>query len=76
MFDHNFLGMTVRLLGVTLQNLVDPRKETVQMSFWNFEEYEKMDQTKLLVHELNRKLEKGNLTLLSELKKKGRGNES
>ena len=68
--------MTVRLLGVTLQNLVDPRKETVQMSFWNFEEYEKMDQTKLLVHELNRKLEKGNLTLLSELKKKGGGNES
>ncbi len=76
LFDHNFLGMTVRLLGVTLQNLVDPRKETVQMSFWNFEEYEKMDQTKLLVHELNRKLEKGNLTLLSELKKKGGGNES
>ena len=71
LFEQFFLGMEIRLVGVTLQNLTDPKKETVQMSFWNFEEYEKMDRTKLLVHELNENHPKLKLFLLSDLKKKG-----
>ncbi len=70
LFEHNFLGMTIRLVGVTLQNLVDPKEETVQMSFWNFGDYEKMDETKLLVNELNRKMKTPSLKLANEVKKK------
>ena len=61
--------LTIRLVGITLTNLVDPIKENVQMSLWNYEEYQDMDQTKLLIHELNRKLGEGTLMRSAELKK-------
>jgi DNA polymerase-4 len=71
LFDANFLGQEIRLVGVTLQNLVDPKKETVQMTFDNYESYETMDETKLLVNELNRKMKKPALVVASEVKKNG-----
>lgn len=71
LYEHNFLGEVIRLVGVTLQNLVDPKEETVQMTFDNFEEYEEMDRTKLLVNELNRKMKKPALMVASEAKKHG-----
>ena len=71
LFEANYLGMMIRLVGVTLQNLYDPNEETVQMNLWNFEEYEKMDKTKLLVNELNRKMKKPSLKIASEVKKNG-----
>jgi nucleotidyltransferase/DNA polymerase involved in DNA repair len=37
LYEANFLGIEIRLVGVTLQNLVDPKKETVQMTFDNYE---------------------------------------
>ena len=40
------------------------------MNIWNFEEYEKMDETKLLVNELNRKMKKPALKIASEVNKK------
>ena len=61
--------LTIRLVGITLTNLVDPIKENVQMSLWNYETYQDMDQTKLLIHELNRKLGEGTLMRSAELKK-------
>lgn len=54
----NFLGRQIRLVGITLQNLMDPRNEDVQMSLWNYEEYEKKDETRLLIAEMNRKMSK------------------
>lgn len=63
--------MDVRLIGVTLEKLVDPKKEEVQMSLWNYEEYEKMDKTKLLIEDLNRKMDKPKLMRLSQIKKDG-----
>jgi DNA polymerase-4 len=71
LYEKNFLGLPIRLVGVTLQNLVDPSKETVQMNFWNYEQYEEMDKTKLLINELNRKLKKPALMKASEVKKDG-----
>jgi DNA polymerase-4 len=71
LYEKNFLGLPIRLIGVTLQNLVDPSKETVQMSLWNYEKYEEMDKTKLLINELNRKLKKPALMKASEVKKDG-----
>jgi DNA polymerase-4 len=71
LYRKNFLGLTIRLVGVTLQNLVNPKAETVQMSFWNYGEYEEMDKTRLLVAELNRKLPHPVLEVASEVKKHG-----
>jgi DNA polymerase IV len=68
LYEQHFLGMLIRLVGVTLQNLLDPKAETVQMSFWNYGEYEEMDKTKLLVNELNRKMKKPALVVASEMK--------
>lgn len=70
LYDSNYLGVMLRLVGVTLQNLYNPSEETVQMNIWNFEEYEKMDETKLLVNELNRKMKKPALKIASEVNKK------
>ena len=69
LYEKNFLGLEIRLVGVTLQNLIDPRKENIQMSLFDYEDYEKMDETKLLVNELNRKMKKKALKLGSEAKK-------
>jgi phosphoenolpyruvate carboxylase len=59
------------LVGVTLGKLSDPSKETVQMSLWNYEKFEEQDRTRLLINELNRKMEKPLLMRGSEVKKKG-----
>lgn len=69
LFEENFLNKSLRLLGVGLSSLYDPRKETVQMNLWNYESFEEMDKTKLLVSSLNAKLKKPALTTLA--KKKG-----
>lgn len=69
LYEKNFLNKELRLVGVTFQNLVDPLKETVQMNLWNYGDYEKLDKTKLLVNELNRKLDKPCLSLAAEKKK-------
>lgn len=71
LYEANFLGLEIRLVGVTLQSLVDPKKEIVQMTFDNYESYEEMDETKLLVNELNRKMKKPALVVASEVKKRG-----
>ena len=70
LYEKNFLGKELRLVGVSFQNLIDSFKETVQMNFWNYGDYEKLDKTKLLVNELNRKLDKPLLKLASKEKKK------
>jgi DNA polymerase-4 len=69
LYRNYFLGMLVRLVGVTLEKLSDPTKETVQMSFWNYEKFEEQDRTRLLINELNRKLDKPILLRASEAKK-------
>ena len=69
LYRSNFLGMKIRLVGVSLSRLSNPKKETVQMSFWNYESYEEQDKTKLLIHELNRKFDKPVLKRASEAKK-------
>ena len=69
LYRNNFLGMKIRLVGVSLSKLKNPTTETVQMSLWNYEDYEERDKTKLLINELNRKLDKPMLTRASKLKK-------
>ena len=74
LFEKNYSGMVVRLVGVTLQNLIDPRDMVVQMSFFDYEMHEEQSATKLLINELNRKLDKPLLMRASEAKRKKDGN--
>jgi len=70
LYEKNFLSIVVRLVGITLQNLIDPRDAVVQMSFFDYEKHEEESATKLLINELNRKLDKPLLMRASEAKKK------
>ena len=70
LYEKHFLGTVIRLVGVTLQNLVDPRDVVIQMTFFDYEQHEEQSQTKLLIEELNRKLDKPLLMRASEVKKK------
>ncbi len=70
LYEKNYLGMIIRLVGVAIHSLYDPQEETTQMNFWNFSNYEKMDETKLLVNKLNRKMKTPALKMANEAKKK------
>ena len=71
LYEKNFLGRVIRLVGVSLSSLIDPKEETVQMSFWNYDEYEKMDRTKLLINDFNRRLKGDFLFSARKVKKNG-----
>ena len=71
LYQAHYEDLEVRLVGVTLEKLGTMAKAEVQMNLWNYETYEEMDKTKLLIAELNRKLDKPSLMRLSEAKKKG-----
>ena len=70
LYEKFFSGITIRLVGVTLQNLIDQRDVVIQMTFFDYEQHEEESQTKLLIEEFNRKLEKPLLMRASEVKKK------
>ena len=72
LLEKNLGDKVVRLIGVTLQDLVDPRDVTVQLSiFDNFDEIKEECATKILINELNRKMNKSVFkTAADELKEK------
>lgn len=70
LFDKFFNGKTVRLLGVTLQNLISPKDISIQMTFFDYEKHEEENKTKLLINDLNRKLSKPMLKRASEVERK------
>ena len=63
--------MNVRLIGVTLQNLVSMKELAIQMSLFNYEEHEDENKTKLLINKINRDMKKDVLMRASEVKKNG-----
>ena len=68
LYIKNFSDLTVRLLGVTLQNLIDPRDYVYQNSIFDYVEEE--DNTRDLINEINKKLDKPSLMRASEAKRK------
>lgn len=74
LYDKNFRGMTLRLVGVTLQNLVNPKDMMVQLSLFDAEKRENDDVTKSLIDEINRSLKKPLLKRASEVEKKDGNN--
>ncbi len=72
LLEKNLGDKVIRLIGVTLQDLVDPRDVAVQLSiFDNFDEIKEECATKILINELNRKMNKSVFkTAADELKEK------
>ncbi|MFA5686829.1 MAG: DNA polymerase IV [Bacilli bacterium] len=70
LFEKHFKGQLIRLVGVTLQNLIDPRDLVVQMTFYDYQKHEEENVTKLLINELNRKLKKPLLVRARDIKDK------
>ena len=70
LYTTNFKDLLVRLVGVTLQNLSDPRDVSIQMTLFDYEKHEEENQTKLIINSLNRKLKKPLLMRASEIEKK------
>lgn len=69
LFEKHYTGDLLRLLGVTLQNLVDEEDIVVQMSLFNYQKHEEESATRLLINELNRRLDKPLFKRASEAKK-------
>lgn len=69
LYDRNFTDMVVRLVGITLQNLISPKDIAVQMTLFDYEKHEEENVTKLLINEINRKLKKPLLKRASEIER-------
>ncbi len=68
LYEHNFLDLTVRAVGVTLQNLVSIKDSSIQMTLFDYQRHEEENRTKLIINDLNRRYKGANLKRASELK--------
>lgn len=69
LYEKNFKRLLIRLVGITLQNLINPKDMKIQMSLFDYEKHEEENATRLLINELNRKLKKPLLMRASEIEK-------
>lgn len=69
LYEQNFLDKVIRLVGVTLQNLINVEDATIQMSLFDYQKHEEESTTKLLINDLNRRFSKPYLMRASEVKK-------
>lgn len=67
LFEKNFSDMEIRLVGITLQNLMNTKDMAIQMTFYDYEKHEDENKTKLLINDINRRLKKPLLKRASEL---------
>ncbi len=67
LYDDNFNGKVIRLVGVTLSNLSNIKDFYVQMSFFDIKQHREKCATKLLINELNNKYKKNVFIKASEL---------
>ena len=68
LYEKNFLDLTVRAVGITLQNLINIKDVSIQMTFYDYEQHEEENKTKLLINEINRKIKGSPLKRASEVK--------
>ena len=68
LYEKNFLSYNVRLVGVTLQNLIAKKDVIVQINLFNQEEIQE-DQTNVLIKKINKKLDKPVLMRASDINK-------
>ena len=67
LYDNYFANKMIRLVGVTLSNLIDKKEFFVQMSFFDMEMHKEKCATKILINELNNKYRKNIFMKASEL---------
>ena len=67
LYDNYFVNKMIRLVGVTLSNLIDKKEFFVQMSFFDMEMHKEKCATKILINELNNKYRKNIFMKASEL---------
>ena len=70
LYEQHFMGKMIRLVGVTLSNLIDKKDFYVQMSFFDIEAHKEKCATKLLINELNHKCKKDVFIKASDLERK------
>ena len=71
LYEKNYIKMTVRAVGVTLQNLMSQKDLAIQMTFFDYEKHEDENKTRLIINEINRKISgTGKLIRASELDSK------
>lgn len=73
LFEKNWNGNQLRLVGVGLSNLISVDNYYVQLNLFNIEKNQKECATKLLINELNRKSEKEVFMTLNEYKRRKNG---
>ena len=56
LYEKNYLKITVRAVGVTLQNLMSQKDLAIQMTFFDYEKHEDENKTRLIINEINRKI--------------------
>lgn len=69
LYENNFLSLTVRLLGVTLQKLTNIEETNIQMTLFEYQKHEEENETRLLISEFNRQLKESLLKRASEVKR-------
>lgn len=67
LYEKNFIDMNLRAVGLTLQNLVNIKDISIQMTFFDYEMHEEESKTKLLINNLNRKIKGAPLKRASEI---------
>ncbi len=72
--DETYDFTVLRMAGVTLKNLKDKKSFDIQMTFDNYEQYEKESKVQLLINELNRKANQDLFFSGSKLKERKNGN--
>lgn len=68
-YDKLNKGEPIRLIGVTLQNLISKKDIKIQMSIFDYREHEEESKTKLLINDFNRKLKKNIFKRASDIEK-------
>lgn len=58
LFINNFLGLTIRLVGVTLQNLSSLHESDVQLTLFDYENYNHSGDVNLIINKVNRQFNK------------------
>ena len=71
LYEENYYGLTIRALGITLQNLISVQDMKVQMTFFDYQMHEEESKTKLLINDINRKIKGKPLKRASEIKTNG-----
>lgn len=67
LYEKNFIDMNLRAVGLTLQNLVNIKDISIQMTFFDYEMHEEESKTKLLINNLNRTIKGAPLKRASEI---------